>query len=102
MDRIFLCSTFDLKINDSLPFDTPGGSIVLFRTKSGFYAVKNRCPHAGAPLHEGLINGDILTCIWHGWKFNLKTSKCLSRANATLTHIPILIKDQKIYLRMTF
>jgi len=30
-----------------------------------------RCTHAGAPLVEGDLSGDILTCPWHGSKFRV-------------------------------
>ena len=47
--------------------------VAIFKTEEGFFAVENRCPHAGAFLHEGMVSDNILTCIWHGWRFDLET-----------------------------
>ena len=99
MDRIFLCRTSDLEINQSKEFRLEGGfSIALCRTATGYHAVENRCPHAGATLHEGILQKETLMCIWHGWKFNLKSGKCLNRRNAGLNKFTIQIDNDRIYI----
>lgn len=101
MNDFFLCNTSDMEVNSSRPFVLPDGTtIVLFYTKSGYYAVENRCPHAGASLVEGRIKKDILMCVWHGWKFNLKTKACLTDPDARLKAFSLNIKGGKIYLRL--
>jgi 3-phenylpropionate/trans-cinnamate dioxygenase ferredoxin subunit len=68
-----------------------GRSIGVFNVDGDFYAVRNRCPHQGAPLCEGKLWGalradvpgvfqyagrkQILTCVWHGWEFDLATGQ---------------------------
>ena len=36
-------------------------------------AVSNVCNHFGGPLGEGRLDGDYITCPWHGWKFHRRT-----------------------------
>jgi len=68
-----------------------GRSIGVFNVDGDFYAIRNRCPHQGAPLCEGKLWGvlradvpgtfqyesrkEILTCVWHGWEFDIKTGQ---------------------------
>jgi 3-phenylpropionate/trans-cinnamate dioxygenase ferredoxin subunit len=68
-----------------------GRSIGVFNVDGDFYAIRNRCPHQGAPLCEGKLWGTlfasrpgefdyqpgkhILACIWHGWEFDLRTGQ---------------------------
>ena len=52
-----------------------GTRVALFNCDGVFYAIKNTCPHMGGDLGEGLLAGDIVTCPWHGWRFNVKTGK---------------------------
>ena len=68
-----------------------GRSIGVFNVDGEFYAIRNRCPHQGAPLCEGKLWGvlsadtpgnfqyaakkEILTCVWHGWEFHLRTGQ---------------------------
>jgi 3-phenylpropionate/trans-cinnamate dioxygenase ferredoxin subunit len=68
-----------------------GRSIGVFNVDGEFFAIRNRCPHQGAPLCEGKLWGalsadtpgsfqyevrkEILTCIWHGWEFSVRTGQ---------------------------
>ncbi|MBX3179058.1 MAG: Rieske 2Fe-2S domain-containing protein [Candidatus Hydrogenedentes bacterium] len=45
--------------------------IAIFNLDGAFYACSNRCPHAGAPLQNSFISGTVITCPWHGWRFDL-------------------------------
>ena len=45
----------------------------LFRVGDEICAMENRCPHAGDPLSEGLLEGSIVTCRAHGWRFDVRT-----------------------------
>lgn len=45
--------------------------IAIFNIDGTFFACTNRCPHAGAPLQNGFLTGTVITCPWHGWRFDL-------------------------------
>ncbi|RME70705.1 MAG: Rieske (2Fe-2S) protein [Planctomycetota bacterium] len=49
--------------------------LALFRTGAGLFAIENVCPHQGAPLHDGRLEGTLLRCRWHGWPFDLRTGR---------------------------
>jgi UDP-MurNAc hydroxylase len=43
------------------------------------WVVQRRCPHLKADLTRfGIVEGDQLTCQLHGWKFDLKSGRCLT------------------------
>jgi nitrite reductase (NADH) small subunit len=50
--------------------------IALFNHGGDIYALDNTCPHAGGPLGEGSVEGELVECPWHGWKFHIKTGVC--------------------------
>lgn len=45
--------------------------IAVFVHDGTAYAVDNRCPHMGFPLHRGSVCDGILTCHWHHARFDL-------------------------------
>jgi nitrite reductase/ring-hydroxylating ferredoxin subunit len=51
------------------------GSVRLALTcrDGAFSAISGTCRHAGAPLGEGTLQGDYVTCPWHGWKYYCST-----------------------------
>jgi nitrite reductase/ring-hydroxylating ferredoxin subunit len=38
-----------------------------------FYALPNKCTHAGGPLGRGRLTGNVIQCPFHGSKFDVKT-----------------------------
>jgi nitrite reductase/ring-hydroxylating ferredoxin subunit len=69
-----------------------GREIGVFRVgEDRFYAVRNRCPHQGAPLCRGHVFARILSpqpgefelasgppllvCPWHGWQYDVSTGQ---------------------------
>jgi len=46
-----------------------GVPLVLLRQGSQFYAIAASCPHAGGPLDEGTLQGDVVECPRHGSRF---------------------------------
>jgi nitrite reductase/ring-hydroxylating ferredoxin subunit len=49
---------------------------ILIGKKNGkFFAFDNSCPHRGASLSKGEINGDRIVCYMHGYEYNIFTGK---------------------------
>jgi UDP-MurNAc hydroxylase len=45
----------------------------------GGWHVQRRCPHLKADLSRfGIVDGNVLTCQLHGWKFDLPSGRCLT------------------------
>ena len=51
--------------------------ILIVNAEGRFFALAARCTHAGAPLVEGSLEGQVLTCPWHGSRFNVADGSVL-------------------------
>lgn len=52
--------------------------LVLIRTDAGeVHAIDNACPHEGYPLVQGQLQGCLLTCSWHNYKFDIRDGACV-------------------------
>lgn len=49
--------------------------VAVFNVDGQLYAIENTCPHQGAPLTDGWMDGPIVTCSWHAWCFDVRTGK---------------------------
>ncbi len=75
-----------------------GKQIAVFAAGDAVYACNNRCPHEGYPLREGVLDGDcVLTCNWHGWKFDLRTGENLLQGDR-LRIYPTKIVDGTVWV----
>jgi 5,5'-dehydrodivanillate O-demethylase len=60
----------DLMAQRPVPLRVMGESFTLYRGASGkVFLVDHRCPHRGLQLSTGRVEGDDLSCFYHGWKF---------------------------------
>lgn len=90
-DRYAIARTSDLSDGGRLIVDAGGRSIGVFRVGQRYYALLNRCPHAGAELCRGRLVGTLsadapghyrydadrrlIACPWHGWEFDIATGQ---------------------------
>jgi nitrite reductase/ring-hydroxylating ferredoxin subunit/uncharacterized membrane protein len=60
-----------------------GAAVVLTRHDDEVRAIAATCPHRGAPLDEGKVDGEVLTCPWHGSQFCLRDGALLAGPSPT-------------------
>jgi nitrite reductase/ring-hydroxylating ferredoxin subunit/uncharacterized membrane protein len=66
--RVTTASEVDETPRCFLAGDAP---VIVFRHRGSVIALDAECPHRGAPLAEGTVDGDVLVCPWHGSRFHL-------------------------------
>ncbi|MGI0075551.1 MAG: Rieske (2Fe-2S) protein [Nitrosotalea sp.] len=82
------------KVSDFVPgkiqkVTIDGKDLLIANIDGNYYAVNDTCTHAGASLSEGSLDGSVITCGWHGAKFDCKTGN--------LSAFPVKIKDLNSY-----
>ncbi len=91
MGRHVICRAEALPPGSVLIVEAEKRSIGIFNIHGEFYALRNTCPHKGAPLCRGIITGlvvsdvplqmqmtrygEIVRCPWHGWEFDIITGR---------------------------
>jgi 3-phenylpropionate/trans-cinnamate dioxygenase ferredoxin subunit len=96
--RVTVCAATELPPGARRIVDIDGISIGVFNVGGRLCAIKNVCPHMGAPICQGTIHAthrpsevhefdpalenQILRCPWHGWEFDLITGKGLYDATS--------------------
>lgn len=77
-----------------------GREIAIFNVDGTFFAIDNTCAHRGGPLGEGELEGDVVTCPWHGWEYNVLTGISLTTPSASVKTYEVKIEgnDVKVLL----
>ncbi|MBK8576429.1 MAG: Rieske 2Fe-2S domain-containing protein [Elusimicrobia bacterium] len=65
----------EIPVGQCLGVSVEGQDIGLFNVQGNICAMDNVCPHRGAPLSEGRLDGAQIVCPWHGWAFDVLTGK---------------------------
>lgn len=74
-----------------------GQSFLLLHENGKTHLIRNRCPHAGAPLTQATLSGNSLRCPMHGLAFDLNTGLSTSPACAQrLEFIPLVYDGNRV------
>ena len=84
MTRRAVARADELTENGCKVVEVDGVRIGLFLVADGVRAFQDFCPHAGAPLSGGRIDGGTVRCPWHGWAFDLDTGAHLANPRCRL------------------
>jgi nitrite reductase/ring-hydroxylating ferredoxin subunit len=72
-----VAKTEDIPPGKASMVEVDGKEIALFNVGGSFHAIDNTCTHVGGPLCEGEIEGNEVTCPWHGAMFDVTTGQVL-------------------------
>lgn len=99
MTRFVIAKIEDVSEGEKIRVLAGKRALVLVQLDGAFYALADRCPHAGASLANGRISGivesdgpgdyqlcrqgEMIKCPWHGWEFDIKTGQSWSDPQST-------------------
>jgi 3-phenylpropionate/trans-cinnamate dioxygenase ferredoxin subunit len=68
--------------------------LALWRVRGKIYAVNNVCAHQHiAALHQGILEGLLVSCPMHGWTYSLETGKAISGGGSVKTYAVKVVGD---------
>ena len=76
-------------------------TLALFLYGDQVYAVDNRCPHMGFPLHQGSVHDGILTCHWHHARFDLASGGTFDQWADDVPSFPVEIENGEIWVDLS-
>ncbi|WP_250478360.1 MULTISPECIES: Rieske (2Fe-2S) protein [unclassified Caballeronia] len=76
-----------------------GRSVVLFNVEGVIHAIDNSCPHNGASLANGRLDGHILQCPAHGLRFDLRSGCVVGAKGLCLTKLHVETIDGEVEMR---
>jgi 3-phenylpropionate/trans-cinnamate dioxygenase ferredoxin subunit len=75
-----------------------GRLVILFNIDGAIHAVDDSCPHNGASLASGQLEGNLLRCPAHGLRFNVATGCTPGENPLCLKTFPVREADGKLFL----
>lgn len=90
----------DLPENTLRRVDVAGVPVVIVKLRGKYSAIAATCSHAGGPLDEGELQGDVVQCPWHGSRFRMGDGKVLTGpATFPQPRYDVLVRDGLIHLK---
>ena len=79
MSRLVKVATLsELPAGTGRQVQVEGRAVAVFNVGGAIHAINGSCSHRGGPLGEGQLDGSVVTCPWHGARFDVTTGAVLS------------------------
>lgn len=93
---IKVASISELELGSCKTVEVQGKAIALFNVGGKIYALDNTCLHQGGPLGEGRLEGEVVTCPWHVWEFNVRTGEKVGEPSLRVATYPVQVDGDDI------
>ncbi|MGE5575103.1 MAG: Rieske (2Fe-2S) protein [Ignavibacteria bacterium] len=77
-----------------------GTPVLLIKQKGQIFAINNRCPHMACGFSGGTLEGLVIVCPCHDWRFNLETGEYEDEPFFRLTMYDWKIEYGKIWVKL--
>jgi len=75
-----------------------GRDIALFNLDGTLYAIDDSCPHQGASLSSGTLNGRLIQCRAHNLRFDLATGLMPGTSDFGVRRYDIECEGERVFL----
>ena len=101
MSELFrVASVSELPPGTGQEFMAGGRIVALYHVDGSIFALDGVCPHAGGPLGKGALKGNVVTCPWHGWQFDVSSGQHCLNLNLQHTKFSVKIEGDDVYVEI--
>lgn len=75
------------------------GDIAIFRTaEDEVFALRDKCPHKGGALSQGLVAGKVVTCPMHSWKIQFENGEAVAPDKGCAKTYPAKVEGGLVWI----
>jgi nitrite reductase/ring-hydroxylating ferredoxin subunit/Fe-S cluster biogenesis protein NfuA len=84
------------------PLTMSGEKLLLYRNGSIVSCFQNACAHLGFPIADGEVEGGVITCPHHGFRYDLATGECLTAPEVQLQPHAVRVIGNRVEVRLVW
>jgi nitrite reductase/ring-hydroxylating ferredoxin subunit len=93
-----VCAEADITDGSMCSFQIGETHLVVCRTGGELHAFNGICPHRGAMLGQGTLDGQAVICPWHNWEFDVTTGKGVTNEQSSIPVYPVRVENGDIFV----
>jgi nitrite reductase/ring-hydroxylating ferredoxin subunit len=98
--RVSIGQAADIPVGEGRVVEAEGMTLALFNVDGAFFALDNACAHRGGPLGEGDLDGTVVVCPWHAWRWDVKTGANVNNPAVTMPCFPVSVDDGRVFVEL--
>lgn len=79
-------------------FQVNGKTLAIANVEGKFHAIHNTCLHRGGPLGQGELEGNVVTCPWHGWQYDVTCGKVTMNPSVGVETYAVDVRGDDIFV----
>jgi len=95
MEFVRVLGTSELPAGKMAMVIVAGKEVLVANVAGSYYAIANKCTHAGGSLAKGKLEGNVVTCPRHGAQFDVRTGQSIQ--GAKIAFLKMNVKDEAVY-----
>lgn len=98
--RVRVGGAGDVPPGEGRVVEVEGRSVAVFNVDGHYYAIDNVCPHRGGPLGEGDLDGAVVSCPWHAWRWDVRTGANTNNPAVKLGCYPVVEEAGALFVEL--
>ncbi|MBI4609492.1 MAG: Rieske 2Fe-2S domain-containing protein [Candidatus Rokubacteria bacterium] len=95
-----VCEKDEVAPGECRVVEVQGKTVALFNVDGTFYVLDNTCLHRGGPLGEGELEGKVITCPWHGWRYDVTTGANVNNPAVKVACFPVKVEGTSVFVEV--
>jgi nitrite reductase (NADH) small subunit/3-phenylpropionate/trans-cinnamate dioxygenase ferredoxin subunit len=79
-------------------FQLDGKTVALANVDGKYFAIDNTCIHRGGPLGQGVLEGKMVTCPWHGWQYDVTNGRVGANPSVGVACYSVEVRGEDIFV----
>lgn len=97
-----LIAADDVPLGEHRYVEAEGIRLLVHRIDEGFFVTSSQCTHQEFTMDRCVLTGPVLTCIEHGWKFDVRTGAVVAVGDQEdpLPTYPAEVRDGRVWAKL--
>ena len=99
-DFLTVAKVGDIPEGSAAAYEVNGRVIAIFNDGGRYHAIDDTCPHMGASLSCGDLEGGVVTCPWHGWRFRVCDGTWCDNPRIKIDSFEVRVEGDELQVRV--
>ncbi len=100
MPRLRVAAAGELATGEGRVVEVEGRELALFNVDGVYHCIENACPHRGGPLGEGDLEGRVVSCPWHAWRWDVTTGANTNNPAVRVAAYPVTVEGGAVFVEL--
>ncbi|PYN19469.1 MAG: non-heme iron oxygenase ferredoxin subunit [Candidatus Rokuibacteriota bacterium] len=95
-----VAATGEISPGEGRVVETGGRALAVFNVEGTYYAIDNTCSHRGGPLGDGDLEGTVVVCPWHAWRWDVTSGANVNNPAVRVACFPARVQDGAVFVQL--